>query len=130
MTDATSSASDRSGLAASSTEATRSTVRSPPSTLVWDESLASLKPGGRLVITGTTAGSQIPFDLRLLQSRPLTLMGCGGRSRRSFAAMMHVVRYGGLRGVVGKTFELADAARAHEVMAGRDVFGKLVLRVP
>jgi NADPH:quinone reductase-like Zn-dependent oxidoreductase len=97
---------------------------------VWDESLASLKPGGRLVITGTTAGSQIPFDLRALQSRPLTLMGSGGRSRRSFAAMMHVVHYGGLRGVVGQTFEMADAARAHEVMAGRDFFGKLVLRVP
>jgi len=97
---------------------------------VWDESLASLKPGGRLVITGTTSGSQIPFNLGLLQSRPLTLMGSGARSRRSFAAMMHMVHYGGLRGVVGRTFDLADAAKAHEVMAGRDFFGKLVLRVP
>ena len=97
---------------------------------VWDESCASLKPGGRLVITGTTAGSQIPFNLSVLQSRPLTLMGSGARSRRSFAAMMHRARYGGLRGVVGKTFDLAEAARAHEVMTGRDFFGKLVLRVP
>jgi NADPH:quinone reductase-like Zn-dependent oxidoreductase len=96
---------------------------------VWDESLASLKPGGRLVITGTTSGSQIPFSLATLQGRPLTLMGSGARSRRSFAAMMHMVHYGGLRGVVGRTFELADAAKAHEVMSGRDFFGKLVLRV-
>jgi NADPH:quinone reductase-like Zn-dependent oxidoreductase len=97
---------------------------------VWDESLASLKPGGRLVITGTTSGSQIPFNLSVMQSRPLTLMGSGARSRRSFAAMMHMATYGGLRGVVGRTFDLAEAARAHEVMAGRDFFGKLVLRVP
>ena len=97
---------------------------------LWDESLASLKPGGRLVITGTTSGSQIPFNLATLQGRPLTLMGSGARSRRSFAAMMHMVHYGGLRGVVGRTFELADAAKAHEVMSGRDFFGKLVLRVP
>jgi NADPH:quinone reductase-like Zn-dependent oxidoreductase len=97
---------------------------------VWDESLASLKPGGRLVITGTTSGSQITFNLAVMQGRPLTLMGSGGRSRRSFAAMMHMVHYGGLRGVIGRTFDLADAARAHEVMAGRDFFGKLVLRVP
>jgi len=97
---------------------------------VWDESCASLKPGGRLVITGTTAGSQLPFNLSVLQSRPLTLMGSGARSRRSFAAMMHRARYGGLRGVVGKTFELSEAAKAHEVMTGRDFFGKLVLRVP
>ena len=97
---------------------------------VWDESLACLKPGGRLVITGTTSGSQIPFNLGLLQSRPLTLMGSGARSRRSFAAMMHMVHHGGLHGVVGRTFDLAEAAAAHEVMAGRDFFGKLVLRVP
>ena len=97
---------------------------------VWDESLASLKPGGRLVITGTTSGSQLPFNLSTMQSRPLTLMGSGARSRRSFAAMMHMARYGGLRGVIGWTFDLAEAAKAHEVMAGRDFFGKLVLRVP
>jgi NADPH:quinone reductase-like Zn-dependent oxidoreductase len=97
---------------------------------VWDESCASLKPGGRLVITGTTGGSQIPFNLSVLQGRPLTLMGSGARSRRSFAAMMHMARYGGLHGVVGKTFDLAETAKAHEVMAGRDFFGKLVLRVP
>ena len=97
---------------------------------VWDESLNSLKPGGRLVITGTTSGSQIPFNLSLMQGRPLTLMGSGARSRRSFAAMMHMVHYSGLRGVVGRTFDLAEAAKAHEVMAGRDFFGKLVLRVP
>jgi NADPH:quinone reductase len=65
-----------------------------------------------------------------MQGRPLTLMGSGARSRRSFAAMMHMVAYGGLRGVVGRTFDLGEAAKAHEVMAGRDFFGKLVLRVP
>jgi NADPH:quinone reductase-like Zn-dependent oxidoreductase len=57
-------------------------------------------------------------------------MGSGARSRRSFAAMMHMVHHGGLRGVVGRTFDLAEAAAAHEVMRGRDFFGKLVLRVP
>jgi NADPH:quinone reductase-like Zn-dependent oxidoreductase len=97
---------------------------------LWDESLASLKPGGRLVITGTTGGSQIPFNLAVLQGRPLTLMGSGARSRRSFAAMMHMVHYGRLRGVVDKTFDLAETARAHEVMTGRDFFGKLVILVP
>ena len=97
---------------------------------VWDESLNSLKPGGRLVITGTTSGSQIPFNLSTMQSRPLTLMGSGARSRRSFSAMMHMAHYGGLGGVVGRTFDLSEAATAHGVMAGRDFFGKLVLRVP
>ena len=31
--------------------------------------------------------------------------------------MMQAADYGGLRGVVGQRFDLADAAKAHEVMA-------------
>jgi NADPH:quinone reductase-like Zn-dependent oxidoreductase len=97
---------------------------------VWDESPLSLKPGGRLVITGTPSGSQYDMDLSVLQTRPLTLMGSGGRSRRSFADMMRVVNNGGLRGVVGKTFPLQDAVEAHRTMRERNFFGKLVLVAP
>ena len=41
-----------------------------------------------------------------------------------------LVDHGRLRGVVGQTFDLADTAKAHQVMTGRDFFGKLVLHVP
>ena len=62
--------------------------------------------------------------------RPRCRGGSGARSRRSLAAMMHMVHHGGRRGMVGQTFELAEVAKAHEVIAGRDLFGKVVLRVP
>ncbi len=65
-----------------------------------------------------------------LQGRPLTLMGSGARSHRSFAAMMHMVHYGGRRGVVDHTFELAEATKAHGVIATDDFFGKLMWRGP
>jgi NADPH:quinone reductase-like Zn-dependent oxidoreductase len=97
---------------------------------VCDESLNRLKPGGRLLITGVTSWHQIPFNLSILQGRPMTLLGSGARNRRSFAAMVHMVHRCGLRGVVDRTFELAQAGKAHEVTTGRDFFGKLVLRVP
>jgi NADPH:quinone reductase-like Zn-dependent oxidoreductase len=60
----------------------------------------------------------------------MALLGSDARSRRSIAAMMHMVHRGGIRGVVDRMFELAQAGRAHEVTAGRDFFGKLVMRVP
>ncbi len=94
---------------------------------VWEQNLRSLKPGGRLVITGTTSGNRTDMDLSILQGRPLTLMGSGGRPRRTFGEMMKVVNAGGLRGVVGRTFPLEGAAEAHRTMASRDFFGKLVL---
>jgi NADPH:quinone reductase-like Zn-dependent oxidoreductase len=57
----------------------------------------------------------------------MTLLGSDAHSRRTFAARVHMVHRGGLRGMVNRTFELAQAGRAHEVTAGRDFFGKMVV---
>ncbi len=97
---------------------------------VWRENLLSIRPGGRLVITGVTSGAQTDMDLSILQGRPLTLMGSGGRTRRSFGEMMSVINRGELHGVVGRVFPLQDVAEAHRVMEDRDFYGKLVIQGP
>ena len=94
---------------------------------VWEQNLACLKPGGRLVITGVTSGARADLDLSLLQSKPLHLMGSGGRSNRTFADMMKVVHHGALHGIVGKVFPLDSVGKAHQAMDDRDFFGKLVI---
>jgi NADPH:quinone reductase-like Zn-dependent oxidoreductase len=94
---------------------------------VWEQSMLSLKPGGRLVITGVTSGARTSMDLSVLQGRPLHLMGSGGRSRRTFMDMMKMVNQGALHGIVGRVFPLEEAAEAHRIMEARDFFGKLVL---
>ena len=97
---------------------------------VWEQNLLSLRAGGRLVITGTTSGTQTGMDLSILTGRPLTLMGSGGRTRRSFGEMMSVINRGELHGVVGRVFPLQDVAGAHQVMESRDFYGKLVIQGP
>ena len=96
---------------------------------VWHENMLCLKQEGRLVITGVTSGSRTPMDLSILHGRPLHLMGSGGRSRRTMADAMKMVNQGALRGIVGRTFPLdgTGVAEAHQVMADRDFFGKLVI---
>jgi len=94
---------------------------------VWEENLLSLKAGGRLVITGVTGGATANLNLSLLQSKPLHLMGSGGRSNRTFADFMKVVHHGALRGIPGRVFALEDVAAAHQAMAERDFFGKIVV---
>ncbi len=94
---------------------------------VWEESMLSLKPNGRLVITGVTSGARTEMNLSILQGRPLHLMGSGGRSRRTFADVMTLVNRGELRGIVSQTFPLEGVAEAHQVMEDRNFFGKLVI---
>ena len=95
----------------------------------WDESGQSLKPGGHLVITGTTTGGGQLQPFGAPESHPHS-DGSRGPQRGGFAALLHMVHDGRLRGVVGQTFDLADTAKTHQVIAGRDSFGKPVLRVP
>ncbi len=94
---------------------------------VWEESLLSLKPGGRLVITGVTSGARTEMNLSILQGRPLHLMGSGGRSRRTFGDVMKMVNQGELHGIVSQVFPLEEVAEAHRVMEAREFFGKLVI---
>ena len=94
---------------------------------VWEENLLSLKAGGRLVITGVTSGATSTLNLSLLQSKPLHLMGSGGRSNRTFADFMKVVHHGSLRGIAGRVFPLDEVGAAHQAMADRDFFGKIVI---
>ena len=94
---------------------------------VWEQNLLSLKTGGRLVITGVTSGARADLNLSLLQGKPLHLMGSGGRSNRTFADFMKVVRNGALRGIPGRVFPLFDVGSAHQAMADRDFYGKIVV---
>ena len=94
---------------------------------VWEENLLSLKAGGRLVITGVTSGATSNLNLSLLQSKPLHLMGSGGRSNRTFADFMKVVHHGSIHGIAGRIFPLEEVGAAHQAMAERDFFGKIVI---
>ena len=94
---------------------------------VWEQNLLSLKPGGRLVITGVTSGARADINLSILQGRPLHLMGSGGRTRRSFGDLMKCVNNGELKGIVGQSFPLTGVPEAHRVMESREFFGKLVI---
>ena len=94
---------------------------------IWNENLLSMAPRARLVITGVTSGTQVNMNLALLHNRPLQLMGSGGRSNRTFAEFMKVVRHGSLHGIVANVFPLDNVAAAHQAMEDRDFYGKLVI---
>ena len=94
---------------------------------IWNENLLSMAPGGRLVITGVTSGTQVNMNLSLLHGRPLNLMGSGGRSNRTFADFMKVVHHGSLHGIIANVFPLDNVAGAHKAMEERDFYGKLVI---
>src|SRR4029453_12825131 len=96
-------------------------------TPVWNACFESLKPGGRFVTCGVTAGHRVELHLGRVFSRALTIMGGGRGTPEEMRAFLKVVAQGKVQGIVSQVFPLAQAVEAHRMMEGPSFFGKLVL---
>ena len=98
-------------------------------TATWDESIASLAPGGRLVTCGATTGYDAKIDLRFLFSRQLSLLGSYMGTKPELVTVMKLVASGKLKPVVDRVFPLAEASAAHAYLESSAQFGKVILKV-
>jgi NADPH:quinone reductase len=102
----------------------------------FDASLAALAPFGRLAtfgMAGRTPPSPIDPGALLQRSRAVIgfwlvhCLGKPGMVKEPMAEMLGMVATGQLSPIVGATYPLADARRAHEDLLARRSTGKLVL---
>lgn len=96
--------------------------------VTWPGSIASLKPGGRLVTCGATSGFDARTDLRQVFYRHLNLLGSFMGSKAELLEAMKFVQQGKIRGVVDRVLPLSEARQAHELIENRAQFGKIVLK--
>jgi len=102
----------------------------------FDASLAALAPFGRLVtfgMAGRTPPAPIEAGALLQRSRAVIgfwlvhCLGKPGMVKEPMAEMLGLVADGRLKPIVGATYPLGDARRAHEDLRARNSTGKLVL---
>jgi len=98
-------------------------------TATWEESVASLALGGRLVTCGATTGYDAKVDLRFLFGRQLSLLGSYMGTKSELRTVMKLVAAGRLKPIVDRVFPLAEAAAAHAYLESSSQFGKVVLRI-
>ncbi|GAA4325173.1 zinc-binding dehydrogenase [Mucilaginibacter gynuensis] len=88
-----------------------------------------IKPGGRIVFFGGTAGGNLPeLNGRKIFWRHISILGTMMGSPADFGAMLAFVNEHKLEPVVDEVFPLADAEIAIRRMDHSPQFGKLVLR--
>ena len=93
----------------------------------WAHSLRSLRPGGAVVVSGATSGSDPSADLNRVFFLQLRVLGSTMGTRPELEKLVAFLRGTGVRPVVDEVVPLAEAHRAFERLARGDVFGKLVL---
>ena len=89
-----------------------------------------LRPGGRLVVYGATAGNPpTGLEMAKLFFRQVWVVGSTMGSPQEFAAMLDFVCTHRIEPVVDQVLTLEDAIAAHQRMLAADQMGKIVLRV-
>jgi zinc-binding alcohol dehydrogenase/oxidoreductase len=95
----------------------------------WPGALRALRPGGRLVTFGDTAGEVAEVELARVFLSWIRIQGTTMGSPREFDALLRHAAEARWRPVVDSVFPLREAAAAHERLDAPDRFGKIVLAV-
>ncbi|WP_367714876.1 zinc-binding dehydrogenase [Nitratireductor sp. GISD-1A_MAKvit] len=95
----------------------------------WAGSLLSMKRGGRLVTCGSTSGVSTSMNLMQLFQQQLKIFGSFGCRMENMADAMQKMARGLASPVIDTEVSFADIDKALARMEGRDVFGKIILRV-
>jgi len=93
----------------------------------WEQSVRSLKPGGRLVVCGGTSGQKVELNLPRLFFKQIEIIGSTMGSYREFDEVSALVRQG-LDIHVDRTYPLDAYMEALVRLEHGEQLGKIVLR--
>jgi NADPH:quinone reductase-like Zn-dependent oxidoreductase len=93
----------------------------------WKKSVACLAWGGRLVTCGATTGFDVEIDLRHLFIKQQSILGSTMGTKAEMFEIVKRVAQGAYRPVLDRVLPLFEARKAHELLADRAQFGKIVL---
>jgi NADPH:quinone reductase-like Zn-dependent oxidoreductase len=93
----------------------------------WSHSLRSLRPGGAIVISGTTSGPKLDdAELTRIFFLQLKVIGSTMGTRDELASLTELLDVSGVRPVIDQVLPMEQARDGFAAMAEGDVFGKIV----
>lgn len=93
----------------------------------FEHSLKSLRPGGRVVVSGATSGHQPTLDLRRVFFLQTSIIGSTMGTRDELTGLVDVCVQRGLRPLIDSEYALVDARAALARLNSGDAFGKIVV---
>jgi NADPH:quinone reductase-like Zn-dependent oxidoreductase len=93
----------------------------------WEHSLRSLRPGGRIVISGATSGQMPPAQLNRVFFLQLEIIGSTMGTLDELGDLVDLLVRTGVRPFIDRVLPMEQAAEAFAVMNEGTVHGKLVL---
>jgi len=93
----------------------------------WSHSIRALRPGGTIVISGTTSGPKLDdAELTRIFFLQLRVIGSTMGTRGELASLVTMLDATGARPLIDRTLPMDQARDGFAAMADGDVFGKIV----
>ena len=93
----------------------------------WSHSVRSLRPGGRIVVSGTTSGPRLDdAELTRIFFLQLSVVGSTMGTRAELESLVALLDATGTRPLIDRTLPMEQAREGFAAMAEGDVFGKVV----
>jgi NADPH:quinone reductase-like Zn-dependent oxidoreductase len=92
----------------------------------WKHSLRSLRPGGTIVVSGSTSGQAPSAELQRVFFLQLSIVGSTMGTREELALLTRLCETTGIRPEIDRVLPLAEARDGFAALAAGDVFGKIV----
>lgn len=93
----------------------------------WSHSIRALRPGGRIVISGTTSGPDVDdAELTRIFFLQLEVIGSTMGSSTELASLVSLLDASGARPLIDRTLPMEDARDGFAAMKDGDLFGKIV----
>ena len=93
----------------------------------WSHSIRALRPGGKIVISGTTSGPKLDdAELTRIFFLQLSVIGSTMGTRDELASLVTMLDATGARPLIDRVLPMTEARSGFEAMAAGDVFGKIV----
>ncbi len=93
----------------------------------FGHSLKAVRPGGRVVVCGSTSGPLPTLELQRLFFLQIEVLGSTMGTRTELSQLLAFLVATGVRPTIDSTLPLADAREGFERLIAGDVFGKIVL---
>ncbi|HEX3737889.1 MAG TPA: zinc-binding dehydrogenase [Solirubrobacterales bacterium] len=94
----------------------------------WGHSLRALKPGGRIVVAGSTSGPDPSAELNRVFFKELEVVGSTMGTLEELTRLVSLVDLSGIRPRIDKVLPLAEVAEGIRALAEGDVLGKIIVK--
>lgn len=93
----------------------------------WSHSIRALRPGGTIVVSGTTSGPMLDdAELTRIFFLQLRVIGSTMGTRTELVSLVNLLGSSGVRPLIDRTLPMEQAREGFAAMAEGDVFGKII----